>query len=497
MRDPRKALLLVLSASAMLCAGNLQKELWYDEAITLEGFVGPGLKTALLDYRTTNNHMFFSALLVLWERCWLLLGLPFWCLRLLPWLFSVAAVALLYGAVNRWRGHFAALWAALLMGTAHSFINFSCQLRGYSLSIFLASIAFFAGLRMLQYPRPPFLALYALANLLCAGTIPTNLMILFALGLWLSIEALRHPHENKRRTILILGVIWTSQLLGLSWYLWHPQIRSQFIHQFFGHIPDPGLKVEVTVPGELGYSIFTDVFWLLPLFAAGMVLSLVKKTASQTQPKCSALLLLLSTLIPLIPFAFVPFFSRVFVPFFPLWFAALGIFLADALEAIAARLPAARKSTLPLCALLVLLTFYREFSLPSEYRTRFAGERPQGIYYQYYQVDFHPEAVIKVLKAESSGRTVAAFTDQSDSVSLEFHARVAGFDRMFSTGREGTRAYFALAMGGRWETYLISNSEPNAHALLKELRQTPEDSHHIRFVKDTGFFKIYKLEQDE
>jgi hypothetical protein len=73
----------------------------------------------------------------------------------------------------------------LLMGTAHVFLNFSCQLRGYSLSMCVVALASCALVQYHRSGRGRWLGAYTLLAALGVGIVPTNIVPFAALALWL------------------------------------------------------------------------------------------------------------------------------------------------------------------------------------------------------------------------------------------------------------------------------------------------------------------------
>ena len=415
MKERQAPILLALSAlvAAGLSAMNLPKEFWYDEAMTLRLFVSQGVLGAFTDYRAPNNHFVFTSLLAAWMRLGSLADLPLWYVRVLPWLFSIASVVVLFLAVRSWRGTGAAAWAAVLMGTSHFFLSFSCQVRGYSLSALWGAIGLLLAFRFLSRPSLLSLIPYSLTALAAVGTIPTNLLVFMALGLWAVIELWRSGKLRDRTGFTAVAAFLVSPPAGMVWYLWHPRVRADFWHH--ASAAAPGLGSAARFLAELGYAVFVDLLWLLPLIAFGVYFSV------RESRKGGMALFAVFSALPLAAICLKPLFPRNLFPLLPWWFASLGILADIAVTGLRAWRPILRWLSPAALGLVVVLSCYREATFDRHYRERSVGLHPQGPYYQYYQVDYHPTAVIEFLKRQAAAEGAVAFVDSSDPYSMKFH----------------------------------------------------------------------------
>ncbi|MBI2191944.1 MAG: hypothetical protein HYU36_08170 [Planctomycetes bacterium] len=493
MRSSFPYLLVATLLAAGLSAGNLTKELWFDEAYTLGHFIARGFFGVFTDYHSTNNHILFTFLLVGWVKLHLLLDWPEWCLRLLPWSFALASVACLHAAVHAWRGPLAAFYAAVLLGTSHVFLNFSCQVRGYSLSALETSLALWLILRLLERPTRIGLAAYALVALLAVGTIPTNVLPLSALAAWGIIELVHRGALKSAAGLRAAAVIALAPPSGLLWYLWHPRVRSQFLQL----VPsEPASFTAATrVWADLGYALLTDLLWLTPLFIGGVLLLGLRPDLDDERSRPRPGYFLLAALTPLLlVFRFNSLsLSRVFFPFFPWWFAGLGIALDEACRRLARRWPRLGQPLRLLILGVAALAACREATFVTGYRERLASERPQGVYDQYYQVDFSPHGVIDFLSRAGDSGPGVALTDESDHYALKFHAFLYEFAPLYSAGGVGSREAFADALASGRDVYLVSNGLLNAWSMLAKVTEKEFKLDDLALVRDTGFFKIYVL----
>ncbi len=124
-------------------------ELWYDEVLSLQLFVlrPDSLWEVFRDYRIANNHFLANAIEWLWVRgC----GVPInqeYLLRLPALVCGLGTIAtIIYG----WRaaiGDKMALTVATLFALSPVFAPFAFQMRGYSLAMFLTTVAVTLALR--------------------------------------------------------------------------------------------------------------------------------------------------------------------------------------------------------------------------------------------------------------------------------------------------------------------------------------------------------------
>ena len=488
-------LVLVVVCSIALAGTFLDRDLWYDEAYTLGNFVKLGFFGVFTDYHAPNNHMVFTALLTVALDLCNLLNLPVWCLRLLPLSCSAAAVGVLYCAVRDWRGRYAALWAALLLCTSQFFLNFCCQLRGYSLSALWTSLALFLGLRIVRRPTTACIAGYAVVSVLAVGTVPTNLVVFVFLGAWCVLALLRGGHLSQLGGKLASGVLVLAPPAGMGWYLRNGTLREQF----FGHLGHGRENVlspvgsATNLIAQLGHAVCVDFLWLLPLAAFGVLVLVLRESEATRERRWEVPLMFAAAAGPLLASLAVSLFPRNLYPMLPWWYALLGVCLEESSTWLIARRPGLHSALRALLPLLVTLACVRQLSIESRYEERFEGERPQGAYYQYYQARFHPTTVVSYLAQVDARDRVIAFQDESDTVALEFLCKTVSFDRLYrSTAPESARV-FVHAWLAHKRVFLISNSRTNALAALSAIcpREIPLPG--ITKVHDSGFFDIYEV----
>jgi hypothetical protein len=174
-----RAWLLAAAVPLAICAAKLNLDLWYDEVYTLVAFVSKPWSQIVTDYSAPNNHIFYSLIL---KPFYLLSDSEFF-LRLPSLLFTAGTLAMLFRLTLRWSGLAAAMMATLALGLTQMFLVHTIQVRGYGLSMFLAT--WLADLALpspgiARWPRP---VVISLVGALFLYTIPSNLLLLLPLGL--------------------------------------------------------------------------------------------------------------------------------------------------------------------------------------------------------------------------------------------------------------------------------------------------------------------------
>ena len=197
----RLALALLLVVFAALSLDYLRSDLWMDETLTLVTYVQRGsFSTVFTSYKVANNHILFSALLRLWV--WLIENGSEQVLRLPCLLLAGGTVALCFHHGRRLFDRAAGFCLALLMAFSPVAMGFYHQLRGYGLSIFLATAATFGAFYLLRADRRRGLAWFVPAALLMPGALPTNVLVSGGLWLFLNVGWWRAGQWRRRWGLL-------------------------------------------------------------------------------------------------------------------------------------------------------------------------------------------------------------------------------------------------------------------------------------------------------
>jgi len=177
---------LLLAALAAYLHGN--EDLWNDEIYTLQFFVFKGFSTIVTDYHVPNNHILANILHWAWTG---LFGLnegdlldTAWKIRLLPGLLSAGTALVLWRTGRRFWGSTGAWVAVLLLLSGITFQCFAFGVRGYPLSLLIASGLLYSALLFLEKNRLslPHAIGMAAGTAALLYTIPSNLYFIAALG---------------------------------------------------------------------------------------------------------------------------------------------------------------------------------------------------------------------------------------------------------------------------------------------------------------------------
>jgi uncharacterized membrane protein len=111
--------------------------LWYDEAV-LYGISSAGNLSQMIAQNASLNSAppLFASLL----RLAMQIGDPEWLLRFWPWMGGVAALPAVYFLTTRYAGRAAACFSTLAVALASTQIEYSQQVREYSLTFLAATI---------------------------------------------------------------------------------------------------------------------------------------------------------------------------------------------------------------------------------------------------------------------------------------------------------------------------------------------------------------------
>ena len=169
-----------------LIAPYLVREFWFDEALTLMNFAWMNDPLQIYSsYIIPNNQIVYTIILHYWSM------LPSFGLRqdfffrLPSVLLAAGTLIVLYRGFKSTCGRFP-LWAALAaLAISPPFLIYATALRGYMASAFFVSIALVCARNWIRNGEKTALAGYFLACILCVGTIPSNLLALCGVVLYL------------------------------------------------------------------------------------------------------------------------------------------------------------------------------------------------------------------------------------------------------------------------------------------------------------------------
>jgi len=297
---------LVIGALLLFASPYLNRDLWFDEALTYLHFARMSSPLEIYSsYFIPNNQILYSVALHYWSM--LLPGgvdMVVW-FRLLSSLFAAATLLVLY---RRFRVRLAggAILLPVLVALAVSvpFLIYATALRGYMLSALLVTLALDSALDFAARPLWKRAALYALWSLGAVATIPSNLLalggvVLFALPLF-------GPRFYRRRAFWVLAAIPLVAFAAFYGPIYDKLLGCMALREGW---PDGGRALLAV------YAAFLYSFAMLLLPGTGAVLAFDRAGFRWERAARAAiwLLPLPTLLLPVAPF------PRVFFPFWPLW----------------------------------------------------------------------------------------------------------------------------------------------------------------------------------
>jgi hypothetical protein len=207
--------LLLLVIFVLLAAPRLNTTLWWDELSTLTRVVKRGPVVILTYSCDANNHVLNSLLTWASLRA---INEHETALHLSPFLFSLAAVQLLFWTLVRTVGTRVAFLSGLAVATHPWLVNHGVEVRGYAGAILFswASVIIFA--RMITQGSPLQTVLYIVSCVTAFGFITTTILIPFGhgcLACFLLLAGYRYPDLAPHRANAINAIfacLWVAVL---------------------------------------------------------------------------------------------------------------------------------------------------------------------------------------------------------------------------------------------------------------------------------------------
>jgi hypothetical protein len=174
-------LVIALAVYAVRIMPWAMAELWYDEVITLGDYVldlrGRGLGYVFRNYPVANNHMLSSAVYWLWIRFIDFNITAEHLLRMPSMAFGGLAIALVMCHWRLWLGNRLAILGGLLLAISPVFTAYAYQVRGYALTMALATAAVSGALEIISGRFWAGQAVMVIAMLLLPLVIPSNVIL--------------------------------------------------------------------------------------------------------------------------------------------------------------------------------------------------------------------------------------------------------------------------------------------------------------------------------
>lgn len=472
------------------CANRLNLDLWYDEIYTIEIFLRSGPAFIVSDYHVPNNHVLFS--LVEW---------PFYCvsdsnfvLRLPSFLFMLGTLVVVFRLALRLGGLVCAVLSTALLGLNQMFLIFAIQVRGYSMSMFLA--ACLASLSVSPTAGFAWRRLTAVV-LLGAGflyVLPTNVLFFLPIGgLAIGMAAIR----QSRKLTVVEALAWAlaAALAAVCYLPILDQIRKvseSSSPSSWSYLP--------TIAGNFFRPATHDFVWFAPAVLLGLLGWVGPKESERrrdwTMPLlCGGVTLgafLLTGLLRISPF------ERVYCPLLVFLALAGGWLLAELSLAVRRRFASFASAEAVAAVALAAVSaavWPQLWTYPQrleQHRDEFAAEHPwpqssgwplEDGYYCYYAANYRPSAVVNYLLGEQLGQFgYRVCWTEADHRNLWYHFYKVGLPR----GRRPP------AGADRLMTYAVVPEPPQWNRLAKECELTDEEIEAFQLVGDFGYYRLYR-----
>ncbi|MFH1958519.1 MAG: hypothetical protein ABIJ15_08615 [bacterium] len=478
---------------AALAIPYLTNNVWFDEAATALLILPRGFFGAFTYYDAPNNHLLYSGLLSVWVKFVPLEKGPEIFLRLPSFLFSLGAALVLLTGFRRRLIFEESLLAALLLASSHVFLSFSCQIRGYALTVFLSAVALSCFFKILQNPsgNAKLFGIYIITGALSVGVLPTNILFFASLSLYALIHFDIVPKKIFSKNVIGALMFFIGPLLGFLFYVLIGDRLIRNMH-FAGLMSS--FKHAAVLSAQIFYYLFKDLLFLLPFLIGGFLLLFrgLFKDAGDVEKKE----FWMSAVFFLFPFVLVgasrlTVFQRNLLVMLPAWFLAAVILLRMSVKFILCRFKRGNYKTVLniIAAAVVISAFITETRLGREARRE---KKAQDVYYQYYNSPkFLPGRTVTALKSFQREKKLIVITDESDLLSLKFYSIIRNGPPVMFYRHIPLRDY------GRFKTdcdiLFVSASSKGVENMLSFLEPRGK-TRRITLLKNSGFFSIYKKE---
>lgn len=477
--------LIALGVPLFLCASQLNRDIWYDEAFTLIHFVSHGFKTIVTDYSYPNNHVLYSIILFPFYK----MSDSEFVLRLPSLLFSIGTLFCTYSILRRMVSPSAGAIGMLWLGLTQLFLNFTMQLRGYGCSMFLAMMLFSFSIHdkerlSLKYRMGMILLMASFLYIL-----PTNIFFYIPIAITSVIFSMKN--DCRLRAILTDISQWAcGSILAFLCYL---PILSQLLSQKAAK----GEWMETWYFSNRFLWVATlDARWFWYLCPFGLILWFFRVRKEQAEVSfvwpISLFFLVVGPFVLLGVSRIGGIFIRNFTPVIPFLALIVGWLLWEIIEAVRKWLqPALPRWSTTMAGMVILwiVLLPKLVSYPerlSEYREDpSAQDKYYEGYYDYYSANFHPSQVVGYLKTLiPPEQNYIIASDRQGYNTIPYYlkrANVPPFRLVFDSAGEVQGYLYTIVP--KLANY--SDISQNVGLSQDRLKQFP-------LVKDFGYYKLYR-----
>jgi len=404
-------------------------DLWYDEVVSIKHFMLVNFKKTFFYYPAPNNHIFFNfvnQVLTRITNCrdFVKIAEHVYILRAFQGLIALATGYYSVLITKRFFNLQNSLLVLVVLFTTIPFMNFSLQLRGYSLSILLVTMTIYHVLTYIESCSSRNRNLIVISSALLMYTIPSNIYLLASMVVPLGILWLYHLKlNNEKINIYFKSIFFIGLGVVIATVLYLPVIKSVLFNQFATReLTDTYYSLKL-IP-ILQKSFLSKRYLLLGLSFIG-VLFFLRKTSKKEKVIYASLLFTL--FFPFVlSFVHQKFpFQRVFVPLVPLFCILITVPVIYLINQI----PKPKFAFVCYIALSLycLAIFYNEVNTNNEqpkFKLINKHAKVQNVYQNYFLSDFFKQKeTMQLLKTQHSNKPVFLLR-QLDMPSTEFYLSI-------------------------------------------------------------------------
>ncbi|EFL50592.1 conserved hypothetical protein [Solidesulfovibrio fructosivorans JJ]] len=385
-------------------------DFWYDELTTFLLYACVPLKKTVTDYSFPNNHIFLNILNNIYLSCiglhdLQLLILHPWAIRLLMLMYALLFLFFLFLIGRKLYGTRTGILCVAVAATSIPFYNFATQVRGYVLSMALLAAGLYFAIDYAQRQKTRSLVWMTLLFSLLLYTIPLNLYVLFAIGVYftlvLLVAVLRKQADWKYSRNIVIGLCCS---VGIASLLYAPVLGEVIHNRFVTSLGLFSLPILTDVTPTMFLFFLSNRFYLIVILALGLTLALWKKAYR------SPFLLLFLTIYAI---PFLASFVRGDNYIYRLYVNLVGVFsllVVACFDAIF-RIPKLQRYKTPVIALLILgmggtfvMTVHRlERSWTTDIAT---GQRLLNTYSNWHQYFYDVRGIVDLTRQAEKGRDI-------------------------------------------------------------------------------------------
>ena len=458
-------------------AAYINLDFWYDEIYTLHHFVFVPISTIVTDYRAPNNHIFANILNHLY-----LYGLGIddfdllrepWKIRILMLFYTFLTFVYVYRTVRDFFDPLAGFLAVIILGSTLPFVNFTVQVRGYTLSMTLLGMILYYNLHYYRSgSRISGFLVVALTSLLFY-TIPSNIYVTAPIFIyWLS-RYLFSRSRNKyaqpdrrltsNREIELAVMVVSGIAVATVWYIpILPKVIDNNMTRTSG-MPNLSTITEL-MPAFLGHLISKRWLLLLPV-----LYGLIKIFRDKNQDYSGFYLLLILMVLPFLLSALrgdKPF-DRTFIPLVVPFSMIGGISLKEAIKGFDVRFTS-------ISLILIFLITIISFTLSVISRDKLllsnieSGKHLQDITNNYYQNYYKPSVLAKEFVEKYHEESVLLI-HKWDKVAMPKY--ISYWSEIYGKSIKESHKSSDVEIRERWiqskKTIYVFTNDSNVHHLLK------------------------------